>query len=113
MCIIESKEIKDMFASYKAVLSIIIGSITPVLLRWRGVEPFSYLYISVMLMALGQYVYDSYTTDTQDKGVLFLYNYNQDIRMCKNSFLGENNRELEHFFHPFSHHPTNIIQHSA
>ena len=74
MGIIETKEIKDMFASYKAVLGLIFGAVIPVLLRWRGVEPFSYLYLVTMIMFLCQYVYDSYTTDTQDKGVLFLYN---------------------------------------
>ena len=74
MGIIEKKEIKDMFASYKAVLGLILGTVMPVLLKWRGIEPFAYFYLAMMLMSLCQYIYDSYTTDTENKGILFLYN---------------------------------------
>ena len=56
MKIIEKKEIKDMFSSYKAALGLFFGAIIPYLLKWRGVEPFSYLYLVMMIMFLCQHL---------------------------------------------------------
>ena len=71
---LEKKELKDMIYNYKSWLSLILGIISPTLLHLRKVEPFPYIYISVIIMCLCQYIYDSYLTDTKNKGNIFIYN---------------------------------------
>ena len=68
------KELKDLFLNYKSWIIFIISVCLPFVLDYRGMTESSWIYISIVTMALCQYIYDSFLNDTKNKGIIFVYN---------------------------------------
>lgn len=68
------KEIKDVIYNYKSWLVLLISVFLPCIMKYKKMESDSWIYIFMVIIAICQYIYDSYLTDTKNKGNIFIYN---------------------------------------
>lgn len=68
------KEIKDVIYNYKSWLVLLISVFLPCIMKYKKMESDSWIYIFMVIIAICQYIYDSYLTDTKTKGIIFIYN---------------------------------------
>lgn len=68
------KEIKDVIYNYKSWLVLLISVFLPCIMKYKKMESDSWIYIFMVIIAICQYIYDSYLTDTKTKGIIFTYN---------------------------------------
>ena len=68
------KEFNDFFHNYKSWLSLVIAAGAPRIFQLFDKELGGYPFIICILIAVCQYLYDSFLTDTTEKGMIFILN---------------------------------------
>ena len=74
MGILVKKELRDFLCNYKSWLIVVVVSILPYFFEHINREFETFFFVCFILMAVCQYLYDSYLTDTATKGMVFFHN---------------------------------------
>lgn len=69
------KETRDFLHNYKSWLSLVVAAGAPRIFQVFDRELGGYPFVFCILIAVCQYLYDSFLTDTTEKGMIFILNY--------------------------------------